>query len=162
MQAIRNAINSLVGVAGGPLTRAVTFADLVSVGLLTQAQVTSKQSAMSAAAAAIAAGDAATVELINAETLRAVSAEASIAASIPALAAAERARAEAAEAVLTAAIVTEVARAEAEEAALAPVVINNGTVATTVTSLGPPGSSTTIRKWMEITHSGTTYYAPLY
>jgi hypothetical protein len=41
-------------------------------------------------------------------------------------------------------------------------IVNNGTVATTMTSLGPTGASTTIRKWLPITVAGTTYYAPLY
>lgn len=39
----------------------------------------------------------------------------------------------------------------------------NGSVATTVTSLGPTGSHTTIQEWATITDAaGTTRYIPLY
>jgi hypothetical protein len=39
----------------------------------------------------------------------------------------------------------------------------NGIVATTMTSLGPAGSHTTVQEWLTITtHSGTTRYIPCY
>lgn len=41
-------------------------------------------------------------------------------------------------------------------------IVNNGTTAVTLTSLGPAGASTTVRKWLPITVAGTTYYAPLF
>lgn len=43
-------------------------------------------------------------------------------------------------------------------------VVANGSVATTMTSLGPTGASTTIRKWVAFkdNSSGTTYYLPAY
>lgn len=38
----------------------------------------------------------------------------------------------------------------------------NGSVATTMTSLGPTGSHTTVQEWMTVNHGGTTRYIPLY
>lgn len=41
--------------------------------------------------------------------------------------------------------------------------VANGAVATTVTSLGPTGSHTTIQEWMQVTDAGGTIrYIPLY
>lgn len=39
---------------------------------------------------------------------------------------------------------------------------SNGTVATVLGSLGPPGSSTTVRKWLPVTDGSTTYWAALF
>ena len=38
----------------------------------------------------------------------------------------------------------------------------NGVVASTITSLGPTGSHTTIQEWLAINHGGVTRYIPLY
>jgi hypothetical protein len=41
--------------------------------------------------------------------------------------------------------------------------VANGAVASTVTSLGPAGSSTTIRKWLSIVdNTGTTVFLPCF
>lgn len=102
-QQLKQGIDSLAGVRGDVLNRAVTYNDLVALGILNKAQATAGSTFAGATSA------------LSTETTARIAADSALDAQIKD----ETKRATAVEAALTTVVTAEVARAESAEAALA-------------------------------------------